>query len=292
MAAILSSRNDARHIEGDDALILHLLGNKALMNRFGKPFGNGGLTDTRFTDQDGVVFGATRKNLDNALKLFVASDHGVKLALTREIGQISTIGIDGSGLHGLTVFAALNTFFFPILFTITWLFPFAFTLTLFRSRLRTGRLELFERDSGVEENLRGDVFTFFQDRFDDMNGTDNDLEAGASNLSKGTGLWNSSFEYLSNRPKFVMEKNWQTYDYALSDYFVQNASFLKCDNITLGYSFRKLATAPISGRVYATASNVFTITDYKGVDPEVFGGIDNSVYPRPLSLLVGLSLNF
>lgn len=120
----------------------------------------------------------------------------------------------------------------------------------------------------------------------------NDLEAGASNLSKGTGLWNSSFEYLSNRPKFVMEKNWQTYDYALSDYFVQNASFLKCDNITLGYSFRKLATAPISGRVYATASNVFTITDYKGVDPEVFGGIDNSVYPRPLSLLVGLSLNF
>lgn len=120
----------------------------------------------------------------------------------------------------------------------------------------------------------------------------NDLEAGTSNLSEGTGLWNSSFEYLSNRPKFSFDKNWQTYDYALSDYFVQNASFLKCDNITLGYSFKNIASAKINGRVYGTVSNVFTITNYKGIDPEVFGGIDNNVYPRPINFLVGLSLNF
>ena len=73
---------------------------------------------------------------------------------------------------------------------------------------------------------------------------------------------------------------------------MQNASFLKCDNITLGYSFDDLFGTKLSGRVYATASNVFTITDYKGIDPEVDGGIDNNIYPRPFTGLVGLTLNF
>ena len=118
----------------------------------------------------------------------------------------------------------------------------------------------------------------------------NDLEAGTSCVSASQ-IWAPS-EYLSNRPINVLEKNWQTYDNVLSDYFVQNASFLKCDNITLGYSFEQLFGAKIGGRVYATASNVFTITKYKGIDPEVGGGIDNNLYPRPFSTLVGLSLNF
>ena len=118
----------------------------------------------------------------------------------------------------------------------------------------------------------------------------NDLEAGTSCVSPSQ-IWAPS-EYLSNRPLNVLGKNWQTYDNVLSDYFVQNASFLKCDNITLGYSFDKLFGAKIGGRVYATASNVFTITNYKGIDPEVGGGIDNNLYPRPFSALVGLSLNF
>ena len=118
----------------------------------------------------------------------------------------------------------------------------------------------------------------------------NDLEAGASNISSSQVLAQSG--YLSNRPLNVLEKAWQTYDWVLSDYFVQNGSFLKCDNITLGYTFDKLFGAKIGGRVYATASNVFTITNYKGIDPEVAGGIDNSLYPRPFTALVGLSLNF
>ena len=118
----------------------------------------------------------------------------------------------------------------------------------------------------------------------------NDLEAGSSNISSSQVLAQSG--YLSNRPKNVLDKAWQTYDWVLSDYFVQNGSFLKCDNITLGYSFDKLFGAKIGGRVYATASNVFTITNYKGIDPEVAGGIDNSLYPRPFTALVGLSLNF
>ena len=118
----------------------------------------------------------------------------------------------------------------------------------------------------------------------------NDLEAGSSNISSSQVLAQSG--YLSNRPKNVLDKAWQTYDWVLSDYFVQNGSFLKCDNITLGYTFDQLFGAKIGGRVYATASNVFTITNYKGIDPEVAGGIDNSLYPRPFTALVGLSLNF
>ena len=72
------------------------------------------------------------------------------------------------------------------------------------------------------------------------------------------------------------------------DYFVENASFLRCDNITLGYSFEKA----VKGRVYCTVSNPFVLSRYKGLDPEVFGGIDNNIYPRSLSVSLGTSLNF
>ena len=74
----------------------------------------------------------------------------------------------------------------------------------------------------------------------------------------------------------------------LLDYFVENASFLRCDNITLGYSFEKV----VKGRVYCTVSNPFVISRYKGLDPEVFGGIDNNIYPRSLSVSLGTSLSF
>ena len=60
----------------------------------------------------------------------------------------------------------------------------------------------------------------------------------------------------------------------------------------MGYSFDKLFNKSISGRVYASATNVFTITNYEGLDPEVSGGIDNNIYPRPFTLLLGLNLNF
>lgn len=121
----------------------------------------------------------------------------------------------------------------------------------------------------------------------------NDTEAGFANVSK---TYDNSYGYLQNRPMSSVALNWSSYDYALSDYFVQNASFLKCDNITLGYSFENLFGGArykgINGRVYASASNVFTITKYDGIDPEVFGGIDNGLYPRPMSFQVGLNLKF
>ncbi len=120
----------------------------------------------------------------------------------------------------------------------------------------------------------------------------NDNQANMGDCS-ASGIYAQSV-YLGNRPKYVLANNFQSSDLTtvLSDYYVQNASFLKCDNITLGYSFKKIASLPLKGRVYATCSNVFTITNYDGVDPEVSGGIDNNIYPRPITTQIGLSLNF
>lgn len=119
----------------------------------------------------------------------------------------------------------------------------------------------------------------------------NSVEAGGSDCNP-TSVY--SFGVLNNRPLMGVANNIQNLkdNTLLSDYFVQNASFMKCDNITLGYSFKKLFGAPIGGRVYAAVQNVFTITKYKGLDPEVEKGLDNNIYPRPLTTLIGLSLNF
>ena len=123
----------------------------------------------------------------------------------------------------------------------------------------------------------------------------NDNLAGSLNVGQGAIY---SLGYLGNRPKEAVElglTNPLTEQY-YSDYFVQNASFLKMDNITLGYSFDGLFKGGkyngISGRVYATVQNVFTITKYDGIDPEIASGIDNSLYPRPFTTVLGLSLNF
>ena len=81
-----------------------------------------------------------------------------------------------------------------------------------------------------------------------------------------------------------------------SDYFVRNASYLKCSNMTLGYSFPALFKAGAekicSGRIFFTVQNPFIITKYKGIDPEVSNGIDSNPYPRPISFQLGLNLNF
>ena len=94
--------------------------------------------------------------------------------------------------------------------------------------------------------------------------------------------------------KMETAKDWQYVDGTdgMSDYFIQNASFMKLDNITLGYSFERLFGKNISGRVYATAQNVLTITKYNGLDPEVDGGYDSTLYPRPFTGIFGVSLNF
>ncbi|OYP55914.1 SusC/RagA family TonB-linked outer membrane protein [Segatella bryantii] len=122
------------------------------------------------------------------------------------------------------------------------------------------------------------------------------VSQGFHNVSANA-LW-ASTNFLINKTSDAVLDNWQTDDVSaiLSDRWIHNASFLKMENITLGYTFDKLFKSGnwhgVSGRVYATASNVFTITKYDGLDPEVYNGYDNNIYPRPFSVIVGLNLNF
>jgi len=115
-----------------------------------------------------------------------------------------------------------------------------------------------------------------------------DKQAGYSNIAK---RYDSSFKYLQNVTPQAVTNGWTTYDKVITDYFIHNASFLKCDNITLGYSFKTFDDY-LNGRVYLSATNVFTITKYDGIDPEVNGGIDNGIYPRPFTVQMGVNLNF
>ena len=98
-------------------------------------------------------------------------------------------------------------------------------------------------------------------------------------------------QYLRNRVTDAANTYWGMKK-VLSDYYVQNAAFFRIDNITLGYTFQNLFGAKTSGRVYAVCQNPFVFTKYKGLDPEVAGGIDLDVYPRPVSFQLGVNLNF
>ncbi len=97
-----------------------------------------------------------------------------------------------------------------------------------------------------------------------------------SNLMNNTYLWQSK----------------KTDQMQLSDYFVRNASYVRCDNITLGYTWSQLLNNALRLRLYGAVQNPFVITKYKGVDPEVGSGIDGSVYPRPTTFTVGVVASF
>jgi len=145
----------------------------------------------------------------------------------------------------------------------------------------SSRLEYKNWDFGF--SLRASIGNYVYNNFEQAN-----------RLTTPNAIWGQS-AYMANRPVSTLGWSSDANSSKLSDYFVQNASFLKCDNITLGYSFANLLKSGnwkgIGGRVYATVSNVFTITKYDGLDPEVYSGIDNNLYPRPISFIFGLNLN-
>lgn len=95
-------------------------------------------------------------------------------------------------------------------------------------------------------------------------------------------LGNASADYL--RTGFVNNQYF-------SDYYVQNASFFRMDNINFGYDAGELFK-DIRVRVYGNVQNAFVITKYTGLDPEVNGGIDNQMYPRPRTFVLGVNLDF
>jgi iron complex outermembrane receptor protein len=95
---------------------------------------------------------------------------------------------------------------------------------------------------------------------------------------------------LNNLHSSYLKTGFQSRQY-LSDYYVENASFLKMDNLTLGYDFGQI-TKEVRLNVSAMIQNVFTWTDYSGVDPEVPNGFDSSFYPRPRIFSLSLGLEF
>lgn len=107
-----------------------------------------------------------------------------------------------------------------------------------------------------------------------------------SNLITNLGrLSNINREYLDSEFIGLSGKNNQ------SDYFIQNASFFRIDNITLGYTIEHFfGENPL--RFYITADNVLVVTNYDGIDPEITGGIDSNFYPRSRVVAFGFNINF
>jgi len=100
--------------------------------------------------------------------------------------------------------------------------------------------------------------------------------------------------FLANGSRNLLETNFTGNgdQYLLSDYYVENASFLRMDYINVGYNAGDLVSSHTNLRIGANVQNVFTVTKYKGLDPEVSGGIDNNFYPRPRTFSLSLSLDF
>jgi len=100
--------------------------------------------------------------------------------------------------------------------------------------------------------------------------------------------------FLANGSRNLLETNFTGNgdQYLLSDYYVENASFLRMDYINVGYNAGNLVSKHTNLRIGANVQNVFTVTKYKGLDPEVPGGIDNNFYPRPRIFSISLGLDF
>ncbi|MDP2336024.1 MAG: TonB-dependent receptor [Bacteroidota bacterium] len=111
-----------------------------------------------------------------------------------------------------------------------------------------------------------------------------------NNVASGalyTTVYNQSGFY-NNLPKQVNNAMFTNTQY-FSDFYIENASFFKMDNMSAGYNFDQFK---IKARLSFTVQNAFTITKYKGLDPEVNGGIDNNFYPRPRVFVLGVNLTF
>ncbi len=146
---------------------------------------------------------------------------------------------------------------------------------------------------GISSNLQYKNWNFsFSGRANFNNYVYNNVN---SNYGVYRFLYHPEGPYLGNIVTAVSETGFENPQY-LSDYYIENASFFKMDNISLGYTFKHLNKNndkhPINLGVSLTVNNAFTITNYSGLDPEVFGGIDTNIYPRPTIYVFGVNLQF
>lgn len=137
----------------------------------------------------------------------------------------------------------------------------------------TSKVDFFNFDFGIA--LRANLGNYVYDNV-------------LSNNSSYSAIYNSA-GYLNNLVR--RGTKFQNPQY-MSDYYLKNAGFLRCDNITLGYTWNNLLQDKLKLRLYGAVQNPFVITKYKGLDPEVFSGIDNNVYPRPTTYLLGVIITY
>jgi len=102
---------------------------------------------------------------------------------------------------------------------------------------------------------------------------------------------NNPVRYIGNAGVNYLETRFTNNRY-LSDYYIENASFFRLDNINFGYDLGMVINKKARLRLNANIQNVFVITKYSGADPENTGGIDNNIYPRPRIFTIGANLDF
>ncbi|HNA00561.1 MAG TPA: SusC/RagA family protein, partial [Ferruginibacter sp.] len=117
-----------------------------------------------------------------------------------------------------------------------------------------------------------------------------------NNFSSNNGVLRTiknPINFIGNASTNYLESGFSNNQY-LSDYYIENASFFRLDNINLGYNAGKILNNKASLRIAASVQNVFVITKYKGLDPESSNdsGVDNNIYPRPMTFSLGFNLDF
>jgi iron complex outermembrane receptor protein len=144
----------------------------------------------------------------------------------------------------------------------------------------------------VPDYLIGLSFRFNYKNFDAMASTRTSIGNYAYNQVAAGASYDQMYQigYWKNFPTFLAETNFVKRQFT-SDYFVENASYFKLDNLSVGYTAENLFDL-LDARISVTAQNLVTITKYSGIDPEVPGGIDNNFYPRPRIFMLGLSLTY
>lgn len=114
----------------------------------------------------------------------------------------------------------------------------------------------------------------------------------SSNFGSSYNVIDQASLVINNAPVDFLNSNFKEKQLQ-SDYYIKNASFLKMDNVNVSYQFGQfLRNSKANLSISATVQNVFTISKYKGVDPEISNGIDDRFYPRPRTYVLGINVNF
>ncbi len=115
-----------------------------------------------------------------------------------------------------------------------------------------------------------------------------------NDISAERGALNELFfegEFLQNSPRSVIDNGFRSAQFT-SDHYIEDASFLRLDNVSAGYTIDELLGTNVSARISGSVNNILTVTNYSGLDPEVAGGVDGTIYPRPRTFEMGIDLNF